>query len=337
MIINNQKGSLMIQALISIAIFGAITGSIVRLMQMQNNLSVKTTEEFEMVYFISEVRNILANPKACKASFYNKNSRNDRTTREIYQHITDDKDNDYTFPAFETGQIFKDTKEYSLKVNEIYLLNHNPEVHPKAGTTGLHFSIEFLNKRNNRVKILDRVVKLFITQDSSQKVQSCYSLKGIGLGKEIVGKAEGFSRKSDQSGHFIDKKKLLIGTNEQTADVNIGGAIRLASSDIRCTNESSNSIRYNKELNRFEICNEKTQVWNNINTTAPLEETPTELNVALPLKYSSTRKSFKICALVENDSQATSCQLSRLEDNRWQIQLENSSASYANCKAICKN
>ena len=335
--IKNQSGTLMIQALISIAIFGAITASVVRLMQMQNNLSVKTTEEFETVYFISEIRNILSNPKACKESFQNKKARNDRTTREISQHISDENGNVYTFPAFEKGQIFKETDNYSLKLKEILLLQHNNEVRIQAGTTGLHLSIEFLNKNNNRIKILERVIKLFVVVDANQKIVSCNTLRGIGLGKEIVGKSDDILRKSDNSGHFINKKKLLINTQKKVAQLNIGGAMRLVPNDIPCTKSAKNSLRYSAELNVFEICESNSQKWIDINTTAPFDEKLTKLKVSLPLKYSSTMKKFKICTIVKIDSINSTCNLTRLEDNRWQIQLDNPRSRYATCEAVCKN
>lgn len=332
-----KDNTLFLQALISVAIFGAITASIVRLLQMQNNLSIKTTEEFETVYFISEIRNVLSNPNACKASFLDKRPQNDRSSREIFQYITDENNNSYTFPVFEKGQVFKNTDDYSLKLKEIFLLQHDKEVRVQAGTTGLHFSIEFFNKKNNRIKVLERTIKLFVTVDSDQKIKTCYTLRGLGLGKEITGRPDQFVRKSDNSGHFISNKKLLVNTSNDNAELNIGGAMRLESVEIDCSEKISNSLRYNGRVNKFEMCDSNLKRWIDVNSTSPFSNEKTKLMVSLPLKYSSTRKAFKTCSIVKIDPQSSTCQLDRLEDSRWQIHLENARSRYASCEATCNN
>lgn len=337
MILNNQKGSLILQSLIAMAIFGAVIASILRLLQMQDNLSVKTTEEFETVYFINEVRNVLSNPDACKVTFGGKTARSDRSTRKILQHLTEKNGSEYTFPIFEKEQFFKQTKSYSLKIKDIYLLQHNEEVRVVAGSTGLHFNIEFVNKRNNRVKIIERNIKLFIAIDENEKITSCYALRGLGLGKEISQEESQWIRKSDQSGHFIQNNKLQIGNKKTEADLTISGEFKLIDDNSPCTLDKNNSIKYSDANSRFEKCSGASRKWLDIDkNTLDISRYKT-LRVSLPLKIANSKDKHKTCRLRSRDSVTGFCKLTRLEDGHWSLTHDNPQSKYATCEAICNN
>ncbi|WP_127716139.1 hypothetical protein [Halobacteriovorax sp. HLS] len=337
MIINNQKGSLILQSLIAMAIFGGVIASILRLLQMQDNLSVKTTEEFETVYFINEVRNVLSNPDACKATFAGKTARSDRTTRKILQHLTEKNGSEYTFPIFEKEQFFKETKNYSLKIKDIYLLQHDDEVRVAAGSTGLHFNIEFINNRNNRVKIIERKIKLFVAIDENEKITSCYSLRGLGLGKKITQEESQWIRKSDQSGHFIQNNKLLIGVQKAKAELTIAGGFKLIDDNSPCTLEKNHSVKYNSKSNRFEKCSGASRKWIDIDKNSLNISRYKVLRVALPLKIANSHAKYKTCRLRTRDSVLGQCKLTRSEDGHWSLTQEIPGSKYGTCEAICNN
>jgi hypothetical protein len=337
MISKNQKGSIMLQALIAIAIFGAVTASIIRLMQMQNGLALKTTEEFETVYFIDEVRNVLSNPKACSETFRDKRSRNDRSIKEIFQHLSDANNNEYTFPIFEKGQIFKDTKDYSLKIKEINLQQDDDEVSVIGGTTRAHFEIEFLNKKNKRVKIIERSIKLFITIGTDERIETCYTLKGIGLGKKVEKRSSAWVRRADQKGHFLKERKLLINTQTARGDLSVGGAMRLISTDSPCSISNDKSIRFNSGNNKFEYCSSRNKEWRDLNSTPALKSARNRLSVSLPTKIARTLKPHRVCTISRKDFTEGTCALKKLEDGRWEIEISPKQTGYASCEAACFN
>lgn len=336
-ILKNQQGSLVIQALISVAIFGAVTASIVRLLQLQDGIAIKTTEQFEMVYFVDEVRNILSNPRACTATLKNKKSRQDRSINAINQFMKDNSQNGYTFPIFEKGETFKETEFFSLKLNEIYLQQHDNEVLVNGGTTGLHFVVEFRDKRSGRIKMIERSLKLFVTINNAEEIQDCYTLRGIGLNKEIVSKSTHWLRTSDNKGYYLNNKALSIATSTNTAPLNIGGALQLKGESGACNKIMLNSLRFNQKNKRFEFCSPGPFKWRDLEETPPLKLSGKSLRVKFPSTQAKTLKPYKYCQIVYKNFEEGQCNLTRLIDGRWQIDQHSEEQGHGSCEATCLN
>ncbi len=336
-LLKNQQGTMLLQAIISFAIFGAVTASIVRLLQLQEGIAIKTTEQFEMVYFVDEVRNILSNPKACSATLLDKKSRQDRSIISIKQFMKDSSENGYTFPIFEKGEIFKESGFFTLRLSEVYLQQDDAEVLVNGGTTGLHFVVEFRDKRTGRIKMIERKLKLFITINEGERITSCYTLRGIGLNKEIVTKSTHWLRSSDNKGYFLNNKVLSIATKANTAPLSIGGALQLSGDSGNCSDAQAYALRYNKDQAQFEICAPSPYKWRDLNQSPPVSKRGKTLRVKFPSTTTKTTKPYKYCELIYKSYENGHCNVSRLSDGLWQIEQHNEKQDFGSCEAKCLN
>ena len=333
----NQNGSIFLQALISIAIFGAITASIIRLLQMQNNLSTKTTEQFEMVYFVDEVRNILANPKACAESFAGKNARRDKSATTITQLLEDESGTSYTFDIFEKGALLKETDSYTLGLTDIYLQSDGSETSIESGTTMLHLTVSFTDKKNKRVSRLSREIKLFASIDNAESIQTCYTVRGIGLGKEFSQDGSEWNRTSDTKGHFLRDKKLQVNTQVDSSALNIKGPIQIGYTDVACLKEVTGVIRYNPSIDSLEVCSESTLTWRDLNTLAPFKNQKYSLRATLPIKKATTPRPFRYCAISYKNYDHGQCNITRLIDGKWELNHSSEKSNFGTCEATCLN
>ena len=244
---------------------------------------------------------------------------------------------DRSFPIFEISQVFKETKNYQLKLKEIKLQQHNNEVRVTAGTTGLHFEIEFINKLNKRVKILERSIKVFITINEGEKITSCYTINGIGLGKNASKNNSQWISKAGNKGHLLRDNNLLISTTEQKGTLSIGGALQLMDTNTKCTLNNQSSLRFSKSSQSFEICNSKTRTWENIEKNSPLIASNKDIRVSLPLRSLKTYRKYRLCSIKAKSFDGGECHVSVLEDGRWEIAITGETSNFGNCEATCFN
>ncbi|WP_417335099.1 hypothetical protein [Halobacteriovorax marinus] len=331
----NNKGSIIIQALISIAIFSAVSASIIRLLQMQNNLSAKTTEQFEMIYFVDEVRNILSDPNACKETFTSKNARRDMSATSINQVIEDEFGEVYSFEMFSKGSIIKRSEFWTLTLSNLYLQSDDQESSIDFGTTFLHLEVEFKDLRNNRTHLLKRRVKIFASIDNAEKIQTCYANRGIGLGKDISKKTSPWNRTPDTKGHYINQRNLSIKTQKNSASINIGGSFRVGALDSSCLKEIVGAIRYNPNSDKLEVCSERNYIWRELNEPIAFQERTYALRATLPIKLATTPRPFKYCSITYKNYDTGTCSLERLEDGKWRLTHESSKSNFGSCEATC--
>lgn len=333
--LDNQRGSIFIQALISIAIFSLITAVVVRLLQMQNNLSSKTTEQFEMVYFVDEVRNILSSSMACKENFLNKNARRDKSTTEIIQVMNDEHGDIYSFVIYEKGSVIKETKDWTLTLSDIYLQSDSEQTSIEAGTTNLFLEASFKNNLNGRVHKLNRKVKLFVSINNSEEIQNCYTVRGLGLGKGLNTEESSWIRTSDTKGHYLKDKNLFIKTTKGSSPLNLIGPLQISSSDISCLKEVTGLIRYNSKTEAFEVCSPSTLTWRDLNTPVPLRDRIYALRASLPIIKATTPRPFKYCSITYKNYEEGKCLVRRLEDGRWELNHQSSKSNFGTCEASC--
>ncbi|PIK15689.1 hypothetical protein [Halobacteriovorax sp. JY17] len=335
--LNNQRGSIFLQALISIAIFSAVTASIVRLLQAQNNLSNKTTEQFELTYFVDEVRTILSNPKACRESFSGKNARRDKSATLITQIVEDETGNVYSFDIFEKGRVIKETDHWAFTLSDLYLQSDNRETSIESGTTMLHLVVNFTDKRSKRVSRLEREIKVFASIDNSEAILSCYTVRGIGLGKMTSANDSDWTRTSDAKGHFLSKKKLQINTDLSTSSLNLKGPLKIGESEAACLSEIAGSIKYNPQIDSFEVCSGSSLSWRDLNLPAPLKNQKYSLRATFPIKKGTTPKPFKYCAITYKNYDTGECHLVRLDNGRWELNHSSEKSNFGTCEATCFN
>ena len=343
---SNQKGFTFVQIFVSLFLIGGLIVVGFKIFQDQSKLGKSSSFKFESLYLLDEIKSVLNDSKSCSYSF--------KGLSAVSQPVSHIKRFD---PITQKEEIiFGLFAENKMVYGQDNVLIHSMDIDGEGEDFNFEkgyavLKITFHKFRDNK-SIFSGMIPFRVQVDGSGKIITCHSSSGIRRESSYSSKSSPWKHVKDEDGQ-VEKvdylgKKLMVGTVEGKAKLNVEGGISLFSNKLdeqdleTCLPSQKNLLFFNAKKDGIYFCNggdSPIKLHDNLKYVQTLDNITLESSSAV-LERKITDKRYHLCRLIEMSSQGE-CMANPLDEIRgkfrWELINKFDEGPELKCKFLCSN
>lgn len=326
-ILKNQFGVSLVNALISVGLFGflALAGATIVKQQMYTAETVSLQPN--LAYLVDEIRAELSVPHICAQNFQNKNAANDN----VQILVANERKILGVDEASPQGN--------GLVITSLSLSETAHEVSVLAGST--QFIIELYHQATGTKH--SRSIKLHVSVNEQSKILQCYSTGPVS--ESTMGNQTSFwSNVTGTTNLTYLNGPLILTQDLQTKDLDLE-SLGLYTPELflfedeatQCTPSIAGALRLNKSSSSLEFCSKQFKRWLSFRQSGLLDWEKQDFTLTTdgtPQKGHGLRN-WKLCYLRDTNESAGSCSIRPLGNKNWLVEIKQESDNAINCSVSC--
>jgi len=302
-----------------------------KIIKDQTKMGASSSESFEAMYLVDNIKSLLNNPQNCKASLKG-HSLSGAKIDTLYRVLPSGEKKEVYQSYIISEQLYG---QNNIKIRTMRLDGGDKELNTKSGYVKLELTFLKINPGLGK-----RLIKRYIWVHShlkGGKINECFTLPGI-MGTAALSDSGPFQITGENDGLFVPGGKAQIGDQSSSYRLSISEGIKMMSSDELkvCDEELKGAVEYKEEGDGLFSCDGKSWKKMKSGDVSPYKKGEV-FEVVANGNQTATKdisSSYQICYLSDYDFEGGDCQAERI-DRGWLLKANVFRGSRTSCKYVC--